>query len=72
MIVPPTESFTLVKRLMASYPNVTVADVASLGDVLATLFNSWRGAFAALSALALAAWGAWGAIRWGKKPASQG
>ena len=47
-------------------------NAASLGDVLATLFNSWRGAFAALSALALAVWGAYGAIRRGKKPESQG
>ena len=49
-----------------------LTNAASLGDVLATLFNSWRGTFAALSALALAIWGAWGAIRWGKKPESQG
>jgi len=47
-------------------------NAASLGDVLTTLFNSWRGTFMALSALAVAVWGAWRAIRKGKKPASQG
>ena len=49
-----------------------LTNAASLGDVLTTLFNSWRGTFAALTALAVAAWGAWAAIRRGKKPASQG
>lgn len=48
-----------------------LTNAASLGDVLTTLFNSWRGAFAALTALAVAAWGAWAAIRRGKKPVGQ-
>jgi hypothetical protein len=49
---------------------IALRNAATLGDLLATLFGSWRGALVALTALIVAASGLWLAIRnWGKSKA---